>query len=184
MKIVITGNMGCGKSTVVRQLLTIATQYSLFDFDDVIKQMYDDPIVKQKLWDEFGTSTKALISDMVHAEPDRMHKLRDIFDTETIKQVHSAIEAHENLILDIPLYFEFKELNITPDIIVCVVANLDDQIERVKQRNGWTREKIVQVLGKQLPQEIKASYSDVIIANVGTQQELGEKVAQFVKDHL
>lgn len=158
--------------------------FALFDFDDVIKQMYDDLVVKEKLWVEFGTSTKALISDMVHAEPDRMHKLREIFDTETLKRIYTALEQHENLILDIPLYWEFRELQMSPDLVVCVVANLDDQIERVKKRNGWSHEKIIQVLGKQLPQEIKASYSDAVIANVGTEQELVTKVDEFIKDYV
>lgn len=184
MKLVVTGNMGCGKSTVVRQLIALLQDmhppYVHFDFDDVVATMYMDPEIQILLRAKFGTILKAEVSDIVHGNVGKMMQLRQISDLYLIEQTRAAVD-HPNVIMDIPLYFEFAEqLEIQPDLVLCVVSDLDKQIERVKARSGFSQEKIVQILGAQLPQEIKASYSDYIIANVGTHEELLHKTTEFV----
>lgn len=177
-QIVITGNMGCGKSTAVRAIHSVLTDYRLFDFDAVVRDFYLDSLNQAWLLTEFGTYDKAKISDIVHADADAMFVLREHTDSYVLSRVHIA-KWDRNVIFDIPLYFEFNsEMNLTPDLIICVTSDEATQIERVKIRNNFSEEKIRSILAKQLPQEEKVANSDFVLHNCFSS---AARFEQFVK---
>lgn len=182
MKIVVTGNIGCGKSTAVGFLRQQLTDYQLFDFDKMVAALYQDDVVKMQLDVAFGTHEKATISNLVHASTWQMDKLQAILNGSILAQTQIAFKKPE-VILDIPLYYEKIESAIQPQqdlVVLCICANESSQVERVKARNGWTEEKIRSVMSKQWPQDQKALLCDYVISNVGTVDYLKEQVDGFI----
>lgn len=183
MKIVVTGNIGCGKSTAVKYLQELLPHYELFDFDKVVASLYEDEIIQVMLDALFGTHVKSEISDIVHADPEKMKHLADLLNSQLIMLTQNGF-AHENVILDIPLYFEKIEPSVkqwmTKGLVVCIVADEDSQIERVKARNGWSEEKIRSVMAKQMSQQDKANNSNYVIHNFGSVDDLKLLVETFV----
>lgn len=165
MKIVVTGSMGCGKSTAVEVIRQRLPEYHFFDFDLAVKEMYGDPRVMALLQTEFGTTRKGEVSDIVYQDPEAMKKLRLISDNYLVGEVRIA-NTHDKVIFDIPLYFEFNDqMMLKPSFVICVTAPEDVQIERIKQRNGFSEEKIRSILSNQYTQNTKVALSDYRIHN-------------------
>lgn len=184
MKIVITGNMGCGKSTAVQVIHRALPQYKLFDFDKVVAEMYQDPSLQFVLDQLFGTHDKAKISDIVHNDPIAMKKLTSATDAILLTSIAQA-NKEVNVIFDIPLYFEYNDvMKLTPDIVICVASDIEDQIKRVKARNGFSEEKIRTILAKQLPQQEKVDKSHYVLHNdFSSKEEFELYVEKFIESH-
>lgn len=184
MKIVVTGNIGCGKSTVTRKLLDLLPGYAWFDFDNAVHMLYDDEATQLALEAFFGTHDRHKISDIVHADPEQMKSLRAVMDASVVSAFRKA-STLPDVIMDVPLYFEFEDSwNIEPDLIICVAADTTTQIQRVKLRNGWDEAKIRSVMNKQLPQDVKMTCADIIVPNFGSLEELDATVTRITQDHI
>ena len=55
MRIVITGGMGCGKSTIVKYLRSRLSDHDVFDVDECVRDLYNDDIVQMMLDAEFDS---------------------------------------------------------------------------------------------------------------------------------
>jgi dephospho-CoA kinase len=182
MRFVVTGNMGCGKSTVVQMMREMLPDHQLFDFDIVVHGLYEDPTLQVGLMLQFGITDRKQISDIVHANPTKMATLERMFNVHILDHVKHAFEQYD-IILDIPLYFEYLADNadLKCDGVVCVTCEPSIQRNRIRSRNGFSDEKIDQILSKQLPQDDKARWSDVVIDNSGTVDDLRKQVVSFVQ---
>lgn len=165
MKIVITGNIGCGKSTAVNTLTRLFPTYHLFDMDKAVGGLYMIPSIQGQLLARFGTYTKSTISDLVFYDPDVLLGLREIMDPPLI-DAFKLQRQYNDVILDVPLFFEFEGKKLVrPDLTICVTTDLDKQITRVMKRNGFTEEKVRQIISRQMDQTEKANLCDVVIHN-------------------
>lgn len=183
MRIVITGNIGSGKSTVVKQLMPQISDYDLFDFDETVKQMYQLDHFKDQLKCLFGTNNKAEVSDIVHRDVFAMQKLEDMSNQLLVEATRQAALSNK-VVLDIPLFFEHERAwEIKPDLIVCVTCPREIRFGRVKVRNGFSDDKIDSIMEKQLTDHQKAERSHWVICNDGTIQELAadvERLAYYI----
>lgn len=179
MKFVVTGNMGCGKSTVVQMIREMLPDHQLFDFDKMVHGLYEDPNVQLSLLVNVGATDRKTISTMAFADPSVMTKVEKIMNGLIILRVAEAFRE-ENIIIDMPLYFEyFAQTFAAP--VVCVTCRPEIQRDRIRSRNGFSDEKIDQILAKQLSQQEKASRSNVVIDNSGTVDDLRKQVVAFVQ---
>lgn len=181
MKFVVTGNIGCGKSTVIRMLTEMLPDHIVFDFDKYVHTLYEDPKVRLSLLCNFGVDDRKQISDIVHADPAQMEKLERIMNASISQQVDAMFEV-EDIIFDMPLYFEyFADKGYPIDGVVCVTCEPEKQRNRIRSRNGFSDRKIDQILAKQLPQVEKARRSNVVIDNSGSLDDLRKQVVSFVQ---
>lgn len=164
MIIVVTGGMGCGKTTLVKQMVTdFVPSFTVVDYDQLVTDMYQDETIKQKLYDQFGTFLKSDISEIVFTNRGSMAHLHLIVDTYLFDQIN-AINPTSNVILDMPLWFEYEhKFTIKPDLIICAMCKPELQFDRVKQRDGKSDEHIRSMLAYQMTPEYKASRSDIVI---------------------
>lgn len=171
MHIVITGGMGCGKSTITNYLKSRLQNYHFCDVDERVRSLYDDPVMQASLVSMFGTHNRRVISDMVFSDPLARQKLYSLMNAIIFKQINSQ-HIYENVLYDIPLYFEHEDFAvIEPDVVIAVVCDQKIQYDRIRKRDGFTDDKIASILQLQLPLDVKCQVADHCIITDGTQDE-------------
>ena len=129
----------------------------------------------------FGTTDRSKISDIVFAVGRQMGKtetvniLREQLNDFFFKLVEEKFlelvnrKQHSTLIIEMPLYFEMKERSIPIKMarskvkVIAVVCDNDVRIERVKKRDGFTEEKIRNIIDSQVSQSFKIEKADYVI---------------------
>lgn len=91
MKVIgLTGNIGCGKSTVAGMLrdLGVAT----IDADEVAREVrMNDGVARQRIEDRFGTSEAAELADVVFTDPAALADLEAILHPPVREHVRSRL---------------------------------------------------------------------------------------------
>ena len=180
--IVVTGSIGSGKSRVletIRDLSDVKAEF--FSFDEYTKELYDRVDVKQFLTMMFGTCDRQEISNKVFAASRQLGKtetagiLLDQLNDYFFKLVEEKFlelinrKQHSTLVIEMPLYFEMKERSIPIKMarskvkVIAVVCDNEVRIERVKNRDGFTEEKIRNIIDSQVPQSYKIENADYMI---------------------
>lgn len=182
MHIVVTGGMGCGKSTITSYLKARLKDYQFFDMDERVRALYDDELMCQSLVTTFGTCKRREISDIVFSNECARDKLYRLMNATLFKQV-ADMRKYENVLYDIPLYFENPDLaEVIPyDAVICVRCDAATQRERIKLRDGFSDEKISSILALQLPLDEKAMMSDYTIDTDGTREESIDQLERILK---
>lgn len=170
MHIVITGGMGCGKSTITEYLKSHLPDFKFFDMDETVRSLYHDESLKARLRETFGTDKRSEISDIVFDNPVARQRLYALVNS-TVFCAMKPFDRYENVIYDIPLYFEMiDELEFEPDEVICVSCSPETQRERIKKRDGFSDDKISSILALQLPLSDKESMSDHVIHTDGSKE--------------
>jgi dephospho-CoA kinase len=172
-----TGGIASGKSTVAKIFQEKGA--FLIDFDK-LAHFVEEP--DQQAWkaivDFFGsdilnedrTINRVKLGLLVFTDREKLSKLNGI--------VHPAIfdewkrrredirerNPHAIVISDVPLLIEVGMQKMF-DVVVLVHASPEDQIERLMERNGLSREDAVRRLSSQMPIDEKRAYADIVIDN-------------------
>ena len=167
-RIAITGGIGSGKSYVCR--LLEKRGIVVYDCDSNAKRlMVDSPVIRKGLQQLIGGEAyidgrlnKPVIASFMMQSDENTLAVNAIVHP-AVYQDYLAAETEwmESAILfDSGLYRHF-------DIIICVSAPEEVRIQRVMQRDGISREKTLEWINKQWPQEDVIAGSDYEIVNDG-----------------
>jgi dephospho-CoA kinase len=179
LKIGITGGIGSGKTTVAQifELLNVPVYYS----DARGKWLLDhyEPL-KNAVKELFGTTVydpetdllkRHELAKLVFAKPLLLKQL-DAIVHPTVAQ-DAALWNEKMLQQGIPytlqesaLIYEAK-LYLRLDKVITVFAPQEIRIQRVMNRNKWTREEVLQRITQQIPDEEKKAKADFVIINDG-----------------
>jgi dephospho-CoA kinase len=186
MIVVVTGNIGCGKSTVAKRLVEQLPKGQLFDYDQMVRDHYEyDENFTLMVAAVMGTSDKAEISNIVFNDRSKLQALRfatrPFTDAAMIKFI--AKNQRSNIVLDIPLWFEDEmDQRFGCDYVVVVAADEESQIQRVAERSKWTEEKTRSVIANQLPQALKIDAADYVVSNMRDINMLYAQVDYFATE--
>ena len=183
MKYAITGGIGSGKSHICRLLQKHGID--IYDCDAAAKRLmrtshelqkelqalvgvdvFVDGILQKAVLAKYILSSEAnalAVDDIIHPAV-----ARD-FETSGCDWIESAI------------YFDsgfYRRVKI--DKVVCVTAPLEVRISRIMSRDSISREKALEWIARQLPQEEVVRRSDYEIVNDG-QTDIDAKVAQILE---
>ena len=161
MKTGITGGIGSGKSYVCKLLAQRGIE--LYDCDAAAKRLIrTSPRLRQQLKALIGSLDKAAISRFLLANEENQQAVNAI--------VHPAVfqdfEESGMLWMESAILFESGADKLV-DRVVVVTAPEEIRIERVMQRDGITREKALQWIARQWPQEQVKARADFEIINDG-----------------
>ena len=161
MKIGITGGIGSGKSFVCQRL--IARGYEVYDCDSAAKRlMRTSPELQQQMKALVGSLEKADIAKFL-LESEANAKAIDAI-------VHPAVfrdfEASGMKWMESAILYESGAYRLVDKVIV-VTAPEEIRIQRVMQRDGISREKVLEWMNRQLPQEEVRRRADFEIVNDG-----------------
>lgn len=171
MRIGITGGIGSGKSYVCKQLASMSID--VYDCDSAAKRIIrTSPAIREALTRLIGPDTysidgqlnKASVASFLLASESNAHAIDAI--------VHPAVAADfrqsNKEWMECAILYEsgFDRL---VDKIVLVYAPDEVRIQRVMQRDGISRNKVLEWMGRQWPQDEVRKRADYEIINDGTQ---------------
>jgi len=171
-KIALTGNIGCGKSTVANMFRELGAY--TFDADKIIHSFYQkghpvrDEVVRifgEGILDEEGNIDRKKLAQVVFGDENSLRKLEEI--------THKALYEY--------LGREFSRL--PEDSIAVVEASL--LIEKGTYKNsiekGFTEEDFERRWRKQMPIEEKVKFADFVIDNSGSIEDTKRQVEEVFK---
>lgn len=181
MKIGITGGIGSGKSYVCQRL--VARGFSVYDCDQAAKRLIrTSPDIRRELTALIGSNTyqgdrlnKAAVAQFLLQSEANAHAIDQIVHPAVFHDFEqSGLQWMESAIL-----FE-SGISRLVDRVVVVTAPEEVRIRRVMQRDGITREKVLEWMARQWPQEEIVRRADLEIVNDGT-ADIDEQLDRILK---
>jgi dephospho-CoA kinase len=186
----LTGNIACGKSTILKQLARLGAH--TIDADEHVHRAQRKggaaywPVVS-----EFGPGILApdgeidrwALGQMVFADPKKLRRLEEIVHPIVRKEIERDMaEADEDVVvLDAVKLFESGWAEMCDEVWV-VTCPRDAQIERLMRTRGLSREDAELRIDAQSPQAEKAERASVVIENSGSPADLQAQVAAAWRD--
>ena len=180
MKFGITGGIGSGKSYVCQRL--IARGYEVYDCDSAAKRlMRTSPELQQQIKALVGSLEKADIAKFLLESEANAHAIDAIVHPAVFRDFEaSGLQWMESAIL-----FESGAYRLVDKTII-VSAPEEVRIQRVMQRDGISREKVLEWMARQLPQEDVRRRADFEIINDGIaniDQQIDEIINQEITNN-
>lgn len=167
MRVVVTGGIGSGKSTVCRALQQRMPGHILVSADDMVRDLYAKSAeFRAELMARFGTVDRKTISGLVFADDARRADLVALSWVYLAKEV-DALFGQPNIIFEFPLFFEHPHWVGRPDAVVVLGCDAQTQRERVLARDGIPEEALARILAAQLPLEEKVRQADIYLDTGG-----------------
>ncbi|WP_108822358.1 dephospho-CoA kinase [Dysgonomonas sp. Marseille-P4361] len=175
IKLGITGGIGSGKSTV-SELFTLL-DIPVYIADKESKRLTETSVViKEQLIALFGEDlyqdgilNKALLASYIFSDKEKLEKVNRIIHPVVGNDFNEWIELNktsEIVAQEAAILFEsgFDKL---VDKVVVVYTPLEMRISRTMQRDGVSREKVLERIENQMSDEKKVELSDFVIVNDG-----------------
>ncbi len=182
MKIGITGGIGSGKSFVCKHLQ--ARGITVYDCDTAAKRLIaTDCDIRRQLTALIGPDTynadgrlnKAAVANFLTASEANASAINAIVHPAVFRDfTESGMQWMESAIL-----YESGIVSLV-DRVVVVTAPEEVRISRVMQRDGISREKVLQWMQRQLPQQEVRRRADYEIVNDGI-ADVGQQVDSIIR---
>lgn len=178
MRVAITGGIGSGKSYVCKRLEAFGIR--VYDCDAAAKRLMRTSSALQKdlcrlLGDDVyvdGVLQKQVLAKFLLASEDNKQAVNQIIHPAVARDFEcSGYEWLESAIL----FDSGFDRRIHFDYILCVSAPLEIRIQRVMNRDGISREKTMEWISRQLPQEEVLKRADFEIVNDGM-EDIDEQI--------
>lgn len=188
IKLGITGGIGSGKSIVAEIFSLCGIPVYIADVESK-RITATSSIVREKLIRLFGNELykndaldKQLLASKIFNDPSALQEVNKIIHPEVEKDFCNWVEKNKNYDIvaqEAAILYEsgFDRLM---DKVVTVYTPLEMRIERTMKRDNSTREKVLERIHNQLPDEEKAKLSDYMIVNNGT-KSLIEQVLDIIQ---
>ena len=186
----LTGNIGCGKSSLSD--IFRAEGIKIIDADIIARQIYDDEKLLRKVYETFGNDIKnedgslnrKALGRIVFSDDEKLIQLNKLTHPVIRQKVSDEIEEYKSqneeiVILDAALLVESDYLNFIDKLLV-VTCKENIQIERIIARDNCSIEEALGRIKSQMSQENKVKYADYVIDNSATLSELRKKAFIFM----
>lgn len=186
----LTGNIGCGKSSLSK--IFMDKGIDVVDADIVSRQIFEDEELLQTVFEKFGPSIKnndgslnrKALGNIVFNDDEKLIELNNITHPRIKEKIFNQIRNIEEqgkpiVILDGALLVETGYLDDIDKLIV-VTCDEEIQIERIKKRDNCTKLEALSRIKSQMSQVEKVKYADYTIDNSDTIEELKNKAYKFM----
>lgn len=189
----LTGGIASGKSTVSKMFKDMGITVIDADIEARLAVEKGEPAYEnivaffgRDILLEDGSINRARLGEIIFNDLEKRLKLNSIVHPEVRKRMlakrDQAIEAGERLIImDIPLLFESK-LTYMVDKILLVYVDAETQLERLMERNHFTKEEAIIRINSQMPLIDKIQLSDAVIDNNGTIEETRNQLIRILRE--
>jgi dephospho-CoA kinase len=172
LKIGLTGGIGSGKSTVAKvfELLNVPVYYA----DEASKRLYHtDKQLMADIKKYFGEDVytggllnRSKLAELVFNNPEKLELLNQLVHPPTIRDAEEWMRKQNApyIIKEAALLFESGSVA-GLDYVIGVKAPLLIRLKRAMDRDGVSREQVLNRMDRQLDEEIKMRLCDFIIDN-------------------
>ena len=129
-----------------------------------------------------GVLNRSALGEYVFNDPDARRKLESIIHPHVMRELRRRIRALRNrktppevVVVEVPLLFEVG-MEDWFDEVVTVISSEDDQISRMRDRDGLDESAARARVRAQMPLEEKAARADHVIVNSGPVADLESQV--------
>ena len=194
VQLAVTGNMGCGKTTVCEML--ISHGIPVYFSDNSAKElMSQDQSLIQHIQKRFGKESyrsgflnRKWLAEQVFENPKALNDLNNLVHpvvhldyTEWLSQQAQDVVAYESaIVLEHGNERKF-------DVVILVSCPERLRIERIKQRDGLTQDEIQSRMRFQWPDQKKRKHADYVIENINlseTEQQVKAVLSLIRKQFL
>lgn len=174
LRIGLTGGIGSGKTTVARifEVLRVPVYYA----DDAAKRiMNEDADLRRSIIREFGEAAytegrlnREYLASVVFADRQKLAVLNALVHPATIRNSNAWMKCQTGpyALREAALIFE-SGVQGQLDYVIGVSAPLELRIARAMERDGLTREKVLERMDRQINETIKMRLCDFVIINDG-----------------
>lgn len=185
--IVITGNIGSGKSTVGNFLKLYG--YEVIDADKINHQILDENVFKisefcgSEIVNQYGKMDRLKLSHIVFNDNKKLKLLEDFLHPKIQEEIYALADEQEKTgkvyFVDIPLFYETN--NYEFEKVLLVYAPKETCIERTIKRNLKTKDEVLKIYNKQIDIEEKSKKADYIIDNSHDIHHLQAQIEAFLE---
>lgn len=172
MKVIgLTGSIGMGKSTVAQIFMDEGV--AVFDSDAAVRALQGPegrllPAIEAAFPGTTGPAgvDRAELGTRVFGKPDALKRLEAIVHPAVGEERAVFLAQHAKdamVVFDVPLLFETGG-DRHVDVTVVVSADTETQAKRVLARPGMTKERLAEILTRQMPDADKRARADFVIA--------------------
>ncbi|PIR00950.1 MAG: dephospho-CoA kinase [Nitrospinae bacterium CG11_big_fil_rev_8_21_14_0_20_45_15] len=194
MLIGLTGGIGSGKSLAASLFRDLGAR--VIDADILCRELVlpNRPAWKE-IVEKFGSDIlqdderldRKKISSLIFSDPAKKLTLESILHPKVFEEerrrYQRVLEGDPDavVIVDAAMLIESGNHK-NMDKVIVVRSRMEDQVERVVKRNGWSREQVIERLNSQMSVEEKLLHVDFIIENDGDLANLRDNVSKVFKD--
>lgn len=188
MKIAITGNIGCGKSTF--SSFAEEKGFVVLRADEVSKQILEnDEKVRELVIKNFGADSfinnkpnKKYLAEKIFSDQKKREKIESILHPRVIKQIDNTIKEldKKNKIsfVEAALIYE-ADMEEMFDYVILITSDIELRKKR-KIASGLSEEDFNNREANQIPEEEKKKRADFIFSNDGSTEDLKSKFNLFL----
>mgnify|MGYP000266948853 FL=1 len=103
---------------------------------------------------------------------------------EEVKKKLNALSDESYVVIDIPLLFETNQYTSLISRSLVIDCEVNDQIERVKKRDGIDTSIIQSIMDQQIDRRSRIEKGDDIVLNDGSREKLTESIKALHKKYL
>tara|TARA_B100001750_G_C15275338_1_gene479690 strand:- start:83 stop:682 length:600 start_codon:yes stop_codon:yes gene_type:complete len=196
MKIIgLTGGIGTGKSEVSKVLTELGAV--VLDADKIAHQVYlPQTSTWQEIVDAFGGDilkpnneiNRKKLGDIVFKNTEELNRLNSIVHPRIRDFLKMRIDEERekdipSVVVDAAIIIEADWLSVVDELWV-VISDLDNILERLKLRDGLSREAIMARISTQLAQEERMKYATLTIENNSDLPSLKNKVESLWRNRI
>jgi dephospho-CoA kinase len=170
----LTGGIGSGKSTVAQML--VAHGCGLVDADAIAHTVTGSggraiAAIAQTFGNEMitpdGALNRVLMRQLVFGNEEARQALQVIIHPIVADDINSALakSCQPVVVIDIPLLVESGHWRSKCDRVLVVDCSVPTQMQRVRNRNGWTTTTIESVIHSQAPRHVRVAAADAVLCN-------------------
>ena len=185
----LTGNIGCGKSTVA-SLLSKYSDVSVIDCDKIAKDLIAsdshrqeiNSILGEEVFPE-GKADFALIAQIIFSNPEKKKGFEELTHPLVWKIVEKQVAeqfSQKICIVESAIIYETAAEN-KFDAVIATICEEDEQFRRLHEDRHMDYADIVIRLKSQIPQAVKAHKAQFVIKTNCSMEELKERVHTLYK---
>ncbi|CEK31134.1 dephospho-CoA kinase [[Clostridium] sordellii] len=186
----LTGNIGCGKSSLSK-ILKDNSLY-IIDADIISREIMSNNKLLEEVFQVFGedvkdkdgTLNRKKLASIVFSDDKKLIALNDITHPAIKNEIKRRIKDIENkgrniVIVDAALLIEGKFLDLIDKLIV-ITCDEKEQLNRVMDRDNSNMDEALNRISSQMSQDEKVKFGDYIIDNSGSLEELNYKANKLI----
>lgn len=186
IRVAITGNIGCGKSTFAKFISDEG--YPVLFADDISKNILtNDKTVREQIIQVLGPNAfqgdevnKKFIAESIFSDSKKLKKVNSILHPAVREEINRLSQKlfikHNIVFVEAALIYESR-IEKMYDYVVLITSDYNLRLDRATQGKKLTKDEFIKREANQIDEAVKKKKADFIFSNNSTIEELKQKAS-------